>query len=105
MKKFYVLLVLMFFLLVSCESNNVKFGRKLFKASCNALPVQKYEILDENYMELDDGDAVKWTVKLKMTRNDGSEVTIPCDFITTKDGITHDGGKFESVSELEPYMD
>lgn len=83
----------------------MKFGRKLFKASCKQLPVQKFEIVDENYMELDGGDAVKWTVKLKCLRRDGSEITTICDFITSKEGIRHDGGKFESVSELQPYMD
>ena len=96
---------MMSILLVSCESKNVKSGRELFKASCNKLNIEKYEILDESYMELDDEASVKWMVRLKMTRNDGSEITVPCDFITTKEGILHDGGKFESVSELAPYME
>jgi len=105
MKKLLVFVMMSFFI-ISCsfESSSVKNGRKLFIASCNKLPVQKYEILDENYMELDNGDAVKWTVRLKMTRRDGSDITVVCDFITTKEGIRHDGGKFESVSDLAPYM-
>lgn len=106
MKKFLLLLTICSsFVSCSFESSDVKFGRKLFKASCNKLPVQKYEILDENYMELDGGAAVKWTVRLKMTRRDGSDITTICDFITTKEGIRHDGGKFESVSDLSPYME